>query len=125
MSRQRLLALVIAFSPVVAADATPPAGQPINPELGRWFKSLSQPGTGEGCCSIADCRPFDSRIVRDHYEVFIHDKWFPVPNDVVLHRENKLGVAIACLRTSWNYNFGPAPPNYIPGILCFVPGPET
>jgi hypothetical protein len=124
MTRQPILALAFAFWPVFAAMAAPPTDQPLNPELAEWFKTLRQPSSGEGCCSIADCRSFESRIFRDHYEVFIHDK-FAVPDTAVLHNENKVGTAIACLKTSWNYSFGPAPADYVPGILCFVPAPEA
>ncbi len=120
-----LLAIAMASAAVVTAIAAPPAGMPIDPEMGQWFQSLRQPGTGAGCCSIADCRPFESRIARDHYEIFVDNRWLPVPNAVVLHRENKAGSAIACLRTLWNYGFGPPPAGFDPGILCFVPAPET
>jgi len=44
---------------------------------------------------------------------------------VVLHRENKVGMAIACLRTQWNEGFGKPPSDFQPDIMCFVPGPET
>jgi hypothetical protein len=109
----------------VAANAAPPPGQPVDPEMHKWYESLKQPNTGAGCCSIADCRPFDSRIVQDHYEIFINRQWLPVPTGVVLHRENKAGVAIACLRTQWNYGFGPPPDGFSPDIMCFIPGPDA
>jgi len=106
-----------------AAAAAPPADRPINPEMHRWYESLRQPGKNAGCCSIADCRTYESRLQRDHYEIFIHDRWFPVPDSVVLRVENKAGLAVACLGTTWNYELRPAPADYVPDILCFVPGP--
>lgn len=106
-------------------SAAPPADQQLDPEMHQWFESLKQPKTGAGCCSIADCRPYDSRMVADHYEILDHGTWRPVPNSVVVHRENKAGTAIACLETKWNYGFGPPPARYAPTILCFIPGPEV
>lgn len=109
-----------------SAFAAPPLGQQVDPEMHKWYESLKQPGTGSGCCSIADCRPHESRVVEDHYEILLHGKkWLPVPDGVVLHRENRAGAAVACLRTQWNYGFGPPPADYSPEILCFIPGPEV
>ena len=105
--------------------AAPPHDQPIDPVMHDWFQSLKQPNTGSGCCSIADCRPYDSRIVNDHYEILFNNRWYLVPQEVVLHRENKAGTAIACMRTRWNFDFSPPPPDFDPTIMCFVPGPET
>jgi hypothetical protein len=42
---------ILAFGPALAA---PPDN--FDPKLSPWFDSLRQPGTGAGCCSIADCR---------------------------------------------------------------------
>jgi hypothetical protein len=109
----------------VPTSAAPPAGQPVDPEMHRWFDSLKQPKTGAACCSIADCRPYESRMVGDHYELLDHGRWRPVPGDVILHRENKVGTAIACLETQWNYSFGPPQADFLPAILCFIPGPEV
>jgi len=102
-----------------------PPDEPMDPDVRSWYRSLQQPSTGAGCCSVADCRPFTSRILRDHYEVYIHDRWHPVPNTAVLHEPNRVGSAIACLKTNWNYDFGPAPADYSPGIICFLPASEV
>ena len=106
------------------AQAAPPAG-PIDPEMHEWYGSLRQPGTDAGCCSIADCRLYVSRIATDHYEIRVYGKWYPVPTEVVLHRENKAGSAVACLRTNWNEEAFTPPASFTPDIICFVPGPET
>lgn len=113
------------FGWMSASHAAPPPGQPVDPEMHNWYSSLRQPHTDAGCCSIADCRPYVSRISGDHYEVYLYNRWTPVPNEVVLHRENKVGMAIACLRTQWNEGFGKPPSDFQPDIMCFVPGPET
>jgi hypothetical protein len=119
------IATAMALGFCITAYAAPPVGQTIDPELQRWYKSLQQPNTGAGCCSVADCRPYDARVVRDHYEILDHGRWFAVPNSVVLHRENKVGAAVACLATRWNYDFGPPPADFSPGVMCFIPGPDT
>jgi hypothetical protein len=100
-----------------AASAALPAGQPVDPEMSKWYQSLRQPNTGAGCCSIADCRSYDSRMIKDQYEILVHDRWFAVPNAVVLRQENKAGSAIACLRTLWNHSFAPAPGYYSPDVM--------
>ena len=120
-----LLVIAMVLATTVMSKAAPPAGQPIDPDMSAWYQSLRQPLTGVGCCSVADCRPYNSRIVGGHYEILDHQNWLTIPDNVVLHRENKAGSAIACLRTQWNYGFGPPPPGFSPDILCFIPGPEV
>ncbi|MGA9016098.1 MAG: hypothetical protein WB509_26675, partial [Acetobacteraceae bacterium] len=65
------LAAAMVLGVSVMANAAPPVGQPIDPEMSWWYQSLKQPGTGAGCCSMADCRPYDSRLVDDHYEILL------------------------------------------------------
>jgi len=117
----RKLLLTTTLLPSFALAAPPPG--PIDPEMGAWYESLRQPETGRRCCSISDCRSYVSRINKDHYEIFLHNRWFTVPEEVILHRENKTGMAVACLRTSWHG--GTPPSEYDPGIMCYVPAPET
>lgn len=119
------IALLALLCIVSVAHAAPPTDRPLDPTMTEWYRSLHQPGTGASCCSVADCRPYDARIVKDHYEIRLHDKWWPVPDNVVLHRENPTGSAVACLRTQWNYELAPAPSDYTPEIMCFIPGFET
>src|SRR5947208_13476444 len=39
---------------------------------------------GQGsCCNLMDCRPTQSRMVGDHYEVKVDGEWMPVPNDKI------------------------------------------
>jgi hypothetical protein len=41
-------------------------------------------GDGKGtCCNLMDCRPTQSRMVGDHYEVKVDGEWTPVPNDKI------------------------------------------
>ena len=51
----------------------------------RWhreFYSKLNRNDGRGtCCDLRDCRPTQSRMVGDHYEVKVDGEWTPVPND--------------------------------------------
>ena len=53
----------------------------------RWHKefySKLNRNDGKGtCCDIMDCRPTQSRMVGDHYEVKVDGEWTPVPNDTI------------------------------------------
>jgi hypothetical protein len=92
------------------AHSRPPPGG-VDPLLAPWFEDLRQPGTGHSCCSIADCRTVDARVVQDHYEAFIDDRWMVVPPDKILRRyDNPTGRAVVC----WTPALG---------IMCFVQGP--
>jgi hypothetical protein len=93
------------------AHAQPPPDA--DPALAPWFESLRQPGTHASCCSISDCRPTESRMDGDRYEVLIEGKWISVPPSKVLQRyDNPVGQAIVC----WTPQ---------QGIMCFVRAPET
>ena len=112
--RERRLLLAMATAALLSAsriEAAPPENA--DPALAPWFQSLLQPRTGVSCCSISDCRPADSRVRDGRYEVFIDDRWMPVPPEKVLERkDNPTGRPIVC---------------YTPqaGIMCFVRGIET
>ncbi len=109
---KRIWFVSFAFSLVAAtALARPPPDADMS--LAPWFHSLHQPGTGMSCCSIADCRPADFRILGGHYQAMVDGIWRDVPAEVVLNRmDNPTGRAIVC---------------YTPyrGIMCFIRGPEA
>jgi len=110
MPRLRL-ALTLAFLAVGTAHAAPPADA--DPALAPWFNSLRQPWTNALCCSIADCRPVESRLNDGHYEALIEGEWRRIPDQLILSRsDNPTGRAIAC----WTRQVG---------ILCFVRAPES
>jgi hypothetical protein len=97
---------------IAVAWARPPEGA--DPTYYGWFEALKQPGTGNSCCSIADCRPTEYRLSADGYEAHLDQQWVRVPGDKVVHPgSNPIGRAIVCR----------SPVNG--GILCFVPASET
>jgi len=103
-----VVALAFVAQPVLAAP--PPDA---DPALAPWFNSLRQPWTNALCCSMADCRPVDSRLNDGHYEALIEGGWRRVPDHLILNRnDNPTGRAIVC----WTPQVG---------ILCFVRAPES
>jgi hypothetical protein len=91
--------------------AAQPDGADPNSPLGSWYRSLRSPD-GVSCCSIADCRPIDARLVAEHWEILVPEfGWQVVPADRVLKRENPDGRPIACR------SYG--------RVLCFVPPAGT
>ena len=103
-----VVALAFVAQPVLAAP--PPDA---DPALAPWFNSLRQPWTNALCCSMADCRPVDSRLNDGHYEALIEGEWRRGPDHLILNRnDNPTGRAIVC----WTPQVG---------ILCFVRAPDS
>jgi len=97
--------------------------------LAPWFQGQAIPGLGVSCCSQADGRAVDFRIVGDHYEAYLtkkafpdaidRDHWEPVPQNALLeHQNNPTGRAIAwVIPYEWQYGGH----TYKRGsITCFV-----
>ncbi len=52
----------------------------------KWhqgFYSKLKRNDGGSCCNLMDCRPTQSRMVDDHYEVKVDGVWMPVPFDKI------------------------------------------
>jgi hypothetical protein len=110
--------IVVALGAAVAvARGAPPAGSDPNSALATWYRSLTQPDTGFGCCSIADCRPLadsDWRQTDKGYEVRWRNEWLLVPQGRILNnKENPTGQPVACIYGSPSE------------VHCFVRPPET
>jgi hypothetical protein len=48
-----------------------------------FYAALRRNDGGGPCCGMMDCRPTQSRMVGDHYEVKVDGEWVPVPNDKI------------------------------------------
>jgi hypothetical protein len=87
----------------------------------RWHKefySKLNRNDGKGtCCDIMDCRPTQSRMVGDHYEVKVDGEWTPVPNDKINHVVAPDGGAHVCAPRQVGPNKGV--------IFCVVLPPEV
>ena len=101
--------------------AAAPDGVDPNSPLREWYRGLRQPETNMGCCSIADCRPVQHRLIGDYYEFLLDDRftgvreprWVPVPAERILdHTPNPTGSAVACWTPHW-------------GVRCFVRPEES
>ena len=112
LGKSLLPAFAFAFvSLIQPAHAAPPSDA--DPALAPWFNSLRQPWTNALCCSMADCRPVQSRLTDGHYEALIDGEWRTVPEHLILNRsDNPTGRAIAC----WTRQVG---------IMCFIRAPES
>jgi hypothetical protein len=52
--------------------------------MASGFYSKLRRNDGQGsCCNLMDCRPTQSRMVGDHYEVKVDGEWTLVPNDKI------------------------------------------
>ena len=118
----RLLAIVILLASGWASQAFWKAEYENSPSNVReWFQNLRQPPNRDfGCCSEADCRPVESRIVAKGYQAKLEDgEWYDVPEyvtetDPKVLRTNPTGSPVAC-----TLGIGP-------GLrwLCFEPWDE-
>ena len=110
------LSLVVMTAVLVSGSgqAAPPEGADPNSQIGQWFQSLKQPGSGISCCSIADCRPVEYRLVSDGYEALLDKDWVRIPDQAILHgHSNPTARGILCR----------APVSGT--ILCFVPASDA
>ena len=51
---------------------------------------------GSSCCNHTDCRPTQSRMVGNHYEVKLDGRWVPVRKDKIIHAVAPDGGAHVC-----------------------------
>jgi hypothetical protein len=121
-----MVRMLLAGALIVAMPAFASAPPPDSPQhdmmapYAEWIRGLRNPTTGEGCCSLSDCRVVDYRLTADGYEAFIArdtfpgapDTWVKVPDYVVLHKENPTGLAVACWAV-WHRDSA--------GFFCFTP----
>ena len=86
----------------------------------RWhmeFYSKLNRNDGKGtCCNLMDCRPTQSRMVSDHYEVKVDGKWMLVPNDRINNVVAPDGGAHVCAPRQEGLNKGV--------LFCVVLPPE-
>jgi hypothetical protein len=109
------------------ALAAPPADLKPDPVLEAWFQSLTQPGTGQLCCALSNCRFVDYGVRDGHYEVSLDGWRYAVPEGAVLHgMANPTARAVACyVYTSFGMPLPTGVRRVLPQdtieVLCFVP----
>jgi hypothetical protein len=73
----------------------------------RDFYSKLKRNDGRGsCCNLMDCRPTQSRMVGDHYEVKVDGAWTPVPYDKINNVVAPDGGAHVCAPRQVGHNKG-------------------
>jgi hypothetical protein len=50
-----------------------------------FYTKLRRNDGGGTCCNQMDCRPTQSRMIGDHYEVKVDAEWIPVPYDKIIN----------------------------------------
>jgi hypothetical protein len=71
----------------------------------KWhqgFYSKLKRNDGQGsCCNLMDCRPTQSRMVGDHYEVKVDGVWTPVPYDKINNEVAPMVALTSALQDRW------------------------
>jgi hypothetical protein len=82
-----------------------------------FYSKLIRKDTKTSCCNLADCRPTESRMVDDHYEVMVDGDWLAVPKEAIQNVTAPDGGAHVCAPRQSGRNKGT--------IYCVVLPPET
>jgi len=83
----------------------------------NFYSTLIRKDTKTSCCNLSDCRPTQSRMVNDHYEVKVDGAWVQVPKEAIQNVAAPDGGAHVC---------APAQIGAAKGkIYCVVLPPET
>lgn len=97
------------------------------PDLDQWYKSLTN-ANGIGCCEDQEAirvedADWQSACVDGecHYQVFLANRWWDVPEWAVVKEPNKVGVTLVWPVYYWN-NGKPEDGLHDVFIRCFEPG---
>ncbi len=82
-----------------------------------FYSKLVRKDTKTSCCNLSDCRPTESRMVGDHYEVKVDGAWVSVPKETIQNVSAPDGGAHVCAPKQTGANRGT--------IYCVVLPPET
>src|SRR2546423_2240665 len=113
--RPLLLLLLILYSPALAQDGQHGHGHQQWHE--SFYSKLIRKDTKTSCCNLADCRPTQTRMVGDHYEVKVDGNWTPVPPNVIQNITAPDGGAHVCAPTQEGADKGV--------LYCVVLPPDT
>ena len=85
---------------IVVLLAMPAAAHDGDDALSAWYRSLVS-NDGKSCCSMRDCMPAEARLRNGGWEILMATasgsvRWFAVPPEAVLRRENADGRPILC-----------------------------
>jgi hypothetical protein len=77
---------MLLFSTGAALSADHPTGNygDGHGQFHSFYQGLFNKMKGVSCCHDKDCRPTQSRMVDDHYEVMINGHWEKVDKDAII-----------------------------------------
>jgi hypothetical protein len=82
-----------------------------------FYSTLIRKDTKTSCCNLSDCRPTQSRMVDDHYEVKVDGAWLKVPKEAIQNVAAPDGGTHVCAPAQVGAGKGK--------IYCVVLPPET
>jgi hypothetical protein len=82
-----------------------------------FYSKLVHKDTKVSCCNLSDCRPTQSRMVDDHYEVMVDGAWLRVPKEAIQNVSAPDGGAHVCAPVQVGAAKGK--------VYCVVLPPET
>lgn len=82
-----------------------------------FYSKLVRKDTKTSCCNMTDCRPSESRMVGDHYEVKVEGQWLSVPKQAIQNIAAPDGGTHVCAPAQVGSHKGE--------IYCVVLPPET
>jgi len=82
-----------------------------------FYSKLVRKDTNVSCCNLSDCRPTQSRMVDDHYEVKVDGAWLRVPKEAIQNVAAPDGGAHVCAPEQVGAAKGK--------VYCVVLPPET
>lgn len=107
--RSRILGILAAI--LIAGNSLAHTG---DDPVSVWYRSLVN-SKGEYCCNVSDCKPPYSwrQMIGHGYQVQVSKDapWLDVPTENILHRENMIGDAVACVVGGQ--------------VRCFIPPADT
>lgn len=83
----------------------------------NFYSTLMRKDTKTSCCNMSDCRPTESRMVGDHYEVKVDGAWVSVPKEAIQNISAPDGGAHVCAPPQIGATKGK--------VYCVVLPPET
>jgi hypothetical protein len=108
---------------LLSAPASAQQGHPGHHGVGhaqwheKFYNTLMRKDTKTSCCDMSDCRPTESRMIGDHYEVVVDGEWTRADPSVIQKLSAPDGGAHVCAPKQQGANKG--------RLYCVVLPPES
>jgi hypothetical protein len=93
--RYGLMALLALTTTVYAQEPQGTRGEQ-HSEFHSFYEGLFNNKKNVSCCHDHDCRPTQSRMINDHYEVMINGNWIRVEDKAIIPKMAPDGGAHIC-----------------------------